>query len=79
MMGCAIGMTLILAFEVFYWIFIKPIMKLIVNENPSPTQRRFSNVLKVFVFMALIAFTIYEFSWIYQFKPLILEKKNQIL
>ena len=78
MMGCAIGMTLIAALEVFYWIFIKPIMKLIINENPSPAQRSFSTVLRLFAFIALIAFAIYRFSLIHQFEPLIQEKKNQI-
>ena len=75
MMGCAIGMTLIAAFEIFYWIIVKPFMKLMDNQDPSPTQKRFSRLLHLFAFVAFIAFAWYRFDLVYQ---LIQEKGNYI-
>ena len=64
MMGCAIGMTLISAIEILYWILIKPIIK--VNNNPSPTQKNVLKLVHFFVFAALIGFLVYRFSLVYQ-------------
>ena len=67
MMGCAIGMSLIAAFEILYWIIFKPIMKLIDNsQNPSPTQKRFSRLLYLFAFVACIVFACYRFNLVHQ-------------
>ena len=65
-MGCAIGMTLVAAFEIFYWIIVKPFMKLIDKQNPSPTQKRFSRLLYLFAFVACIVFAGYRFNLVYQ-------------
>ena len=75
-MGCAIGMSIIAAFEVFYWIFIKPFMKLILLKSPSPTQRRFSRLLHLFAFIAVIVFAGYRFHLVYQ---IILENEIKYL
>ena len=66
-MGCAIGMSLIAAFEILYWIILKPFMKLIDNSpNPSPTQKRFSRLLYLFAFVAFIVFAGYRFNLVHQ-------------
>ena len=75
MMGCAIGMSLIAAFEILYWIIVKPFMKLIDNQNPSPTQKMFSKVLRLFAFVAFIGFAWHRFNLVHQ---LIEEKMNYI-
>ena len=75
MMGCAIGMSIIAAFEIFYWIIVKPFMKLKDNQNPSPTQKRFSGLLHLFAFVACIVFAWYRFKLVYQ---VIEEKSNYI-
>ena len=65
-MGCAIGMSLVAAFEIIYWIIVKPFMKLIDNQNPSPTQKRFSIFLYIFAFVAFIVFAWYRFDLVRQ-------------
>ena len=65
-MGCAIGMSLVAAFEIIYWIIVKPFMKLIDNQNPSPTQKRFSRLLYLFAFVAFIVFAWYRFNLVLQ-------------
>ena len=77
-MGCAIGMSLVAAVEIFYWVFIKPIIKFRLNNNPSPTQRRFLRLLHRFVFLAIIVYAVYRFFLVHQLKYSILEKWNYI-
>ena len=65
-MGCAIGMTLISAFEIFYWIIVKPFLKLMDNQNPSPTLKWFSRKFCWLAFVALTIFSSYRFFLVYQ-------------
>ena len=65
-MECAIGMSLIAAFEALHWLIIKPFMKVMDNQNPSPTQKRFSIFLYIFAFVAFIVFAWYRFDLVRQ-------------
>ena len=65
-MGCAIGMSLIAAFEIFYWIIVKPFMKLMDNQNPSPTLKWFLRKFCWLAFVALIIFSSYRFFLVFQ-------------
>ena len=72
-MGCAIGMSMMAAFEIVYWIFVKPLMKIKDKPNPSPAQRRFSKLLHISGFAAVIIYAGYRFHLVHQ---LMLEKWN---
>ena len=73
MMGCAIGMSIMAAFEIVYWIFVKPFMKIMDQQNPSPAQRRLSKLLHISAFVVVIIYVGYRFNLVHQ---LMLEKWN---
>ena len=83
MYGCAIGMSLMAAIEIFYWIFVKPFLKFL-SENtdyPSPTYRRFSRFLRIIAFLSCAVYAGYRFFLVVQMiknPPKPNEKRNQI-
>ena len=84
MMGCAIGMSLMAAIEIFYWIFVKPFLKLLtINtpQYPSPTHRSFSRLVRRIAFLACTVYAVYRFSLVHHMiksPPKPEEKRNQI-
>ena len=83
MYGCAIGMSLMAAIEIFYWIFVKPFLKFL-SENtdyPSPTYRRFSRFLRIIAFLSCAVYAWYRFFLVVQMiknPPKPNEKRNLI-
>ena len=78
------GMSLIAAIEIFYWIFVKPFLKLLTEntEYPSPTHRRFSILVRRISFLAFTAYAVYRFSLVDHMirnPPEPVEKRNQIM
>ena len=77
-MGCAIGMSLLAAIEIFYWFLFKPFFEIMTNQYPSPNARRFSRLLCLSCFVATLLYAGYRFTLVHQFASTIEEELDHI-
>ena len=69
MYGCAIGMTVAAAFEIAYWIMLKPLVKWRTaksgNMDISPGFKNVYSCAFIIIFLSWIAFSVYQFYPVY--------------
>ena len=64
-MGCAIGMSLAAACEIFYWVMLKPVAKLLVNVTLTTRAKHLYDVFFLIVFLSLLTFCLHYFHLVY--------------
>ena len=66
-MGCAIGMTIAAACEIFYWITLKPLVKFLASRTDSNeiTNQKFKYVYKTAFFIAFSILFVFAYDRFY--------------
>ena len=66
-MGCAIGMSLAAACEIFYWLALKPVAKFMVSYKMTLSKKAKGVYNKKFLmlFLVLCIFSYYHFNNVY--------------
>ena len=64
-MGCAIGMTVASAFEIIYWLTLKPVAKLLANVTLTTRAKYIYEKIFLFALLSLFTFTFYQFRNVY--------------
>ena len=64
-MGCAIGMTVASAFEIIYWLTLKPVAKLLANVTLSGSAKYIYEKIFLLLLISLFTFTFYQFRNVY--------------